>query len=104
MTNSNSEKHNFNNMKQKKWKNSNKNNNQFNNLINDEDKKMFNNTNINKSFKNYSFRIHQNQNLNNDLKQQNKKTIIDLLQQKRNKEKGLIEKEKIIKMVLPLMK
>ena len=94
LTNSNSEKHNFNNMKQKKWKNSNKNNNQFNNLINDEDKKMFNNTNINKSFKNYSFRIHQNQNLNNDLKQQNKKTIIDLLQQKRNKEKGLIEKEK----------
>ena len=94
LMNSNSEKHNFNNMKQKKWKNSNKNNNQFNNLINDEDKKMFNNTNINKSFKNYSFRIHQNQNLNNDLKQQNKKTIIDLLQQKRNKEKGLIEKEK----------
>ena len=94
LTNSNSEKHNFNNMKQKKWKNSNKNNNQFNKLINDEDKKMFNNTNINKSFKNYSFRIHQNQNLNNDLKQQNKKTIIDLLQQKRNKEKGLIEKEK----------
>lgn len=94
LTNSNSEKHNFNNMKQKKWKNSNKNNNQFNNLINDEDKKMFNNTNINKSFKNSSFRIHQNQNLNNDLKQQNKKTIIDLLQQKRNKEKGLIEKEK----------
>ena len=94
LTNSNSEKHNFNNMKQKKWKNSNKNNNQFNNLIIDEDKKMFNNTNINKSFKNYSFRMHQNQNLNNDLKQQNKKTIIDLLQQKRNKEKGLIEKEK----------
>ena len=93
LMNSNSEKHNFNNMKQKKWKNSNKNNNQFNNLI-DEDKKLFNNTNINKSFKNYSFRIYQNQNLNNDLKQQNKKTIIDLLQQKRNKEKGLIEKEK----------
>jgi len=93
LMNSNSEKHNFNNVKQKKWKNSNKNNNQFNNLI-DEDKKLFNNTNINKSFKNYSFRIHQNQNLNNDLKQQNKKTIIDLLQQKRNKEKGLIEKEK----------
>ena len=87
MTNSNSEKHNFTKIKKKKWKNSNKNNNQFNNLINDEDKKMFNNTNINKSFKNYSFRIHQNQNLNNDLKQQNKKTIIDLLQQKRNKEK-----------------
>ena len=94
LMNSNSEKHNINNMKQKKWRNSNKNNNKFNynNLINDEDKKNFNNTNINKSFKNYSFRIHQNQNLNNDLKQQNKKTIIDLLQQKRNKE--LIEKEK----------
>ena len=96
LMNSNSEKHNLNNMKQKKLKNSNKYTSQFNNnnLINDEDKKMFNNTNINKSFKNYSYRMHQSQNLNNDLKQQNKKNILDLLQQKRNKEKGLLEKEK----------
>ena len=102
LINSNSEKHTLNSSKQEKYF-TNKHSNY--NLINyktnkekdleDNNKKTYNNfnNNIKKGFKNYSSRIQQKKYSNNNvLREQNRKTIMDLLQQKKMMEKKL-EKE-----------
>ena len=109
MINSNSEKHTLNSSKQDKCFTNKHSNNH--NLINykmnkdikdkdnDDNKKTYStfNNNIKKGFKNYSSRIQQKKFSNNNvLKEQNRKTIMDLLQQKKQLEKKL-EKENSLK-------
>ena len=101
LINSSSEKHTLNSSKQEKYfTNKHSNHNLINYKINkdskDEDnnnisKKTYTNNfnnNIKKGFKNYSSRIQQKKYSNNNvLKEQNRKTIMDLLQQKKMMEK-----------------
>ena len=105
LINSNSEKHTLNNSKQDKcFTNKHSNYNLINYKINKEkeeennNKKTYTNNfnnNIKKGFKNYSSRIQQKKYSNNNvLKEQNRKTIMDLLQQKKIMEKKLENSEK----------
>ena len=107
LINSNSEKHTLNSMKQDKcFTNKHSNHNLINYKINkdskdkeDDNKKTYSSfgNNIKKGFSNYSSRIQQKKNSNNNaLKEQNKKTIMDLLQQKKLLDKK-VEKENSLK-------
>ena len=108
LINSNSEKHTLHNTHQEKcFTNKHSNYNLINYKANkdkennndDNNKKTYSsfNNNIKKGFKNYSSRIQQKKNSNNNvLKEQNRKNIMDLLQHKKMMEKKL-EKENLEK-------
>ena len=108
LINSNSEKHTLNSMKQDKFfTNKHSNHNLINYKINkdnqdkdiDDNKKTYSSftNNIKKGFNNYSSRMQQKKYPNNnDIKEQNKRTIMDLLQQRKMFEKN-IDKDNSVK-------